>query len=234
MLAVSFIQVRNVKKVYQETDVPITALQNINLEITQQKLVSFIGPSGSGKSTLLNLLGCLDKPTGGEIIIKGEQVTEFSRIEAARFRAANISFVFQQFNLLPVLTTYENVEYPLVMVQSLSLTERKQRVLELLEEVGMTDQKNKYPRQLSGGQQQRVAIARALVTRPKLVLADEPTANLDSRTAQLIIQLMKKMKAEWQTTFLFATHDPKVVQEVEELYRIEDGGITKINQETMP
>ncbi|MGB2981640.1 MAG: ABC transporter ATP-binding protein, partial [Candidatus Zixiibacteriota bacterium] len=179
----ALIQLNKVSRVYEMGETSIQALADINLDIEQQTFVSFVGPSGSGKTTLLNLIGCLDKPSTGEIEVNGVRVNEFNRKDAAVFRGTNIGFIFQNFNLLPVLTVYENVEYPLIMVQSIAEKERHKRVLKYLEAVSMTDQKDKYPSQISGGQKQRVAVARALVTDPKLVLADEPTANLDHKSA---------------------------------------------------
>ncbi|RLC47685.1 MAG: ABC transporter ATP-binding protein [Candidatus Cloacimonadota bacterium] len=219
----SLVKLKNVKKIYQVGEVKVSALKDINLNINKGKFISFIGPSGSGKTTLLNLIGCLDKPTNGEIFINDVKVNQLGRKESAKFRGDNIGFIFQNFNLLPVLTVFENVEYPLIMVHSVPKTERKKRVLTLLEKVGMLDQKDKYPNQLSGGQKQRVAVARALVTNPKIVLADEPTANLDHKTAYRVIKTMHIMKNELGTTFIFATHDPKVVGEVETIYTLEDG-----------
>ncbi|OHE07764.1 MAG: ABC transporter, partial [Sulfurimonas sp. RIFOXYB2_FULL_37_5] len=195
------------------------------LEINEGEFVSLVGPSGSGKSTVLNMLGCLDTPTSGEIIIDGVSTKEMSRTQRANFRGENIGFIFQSFNLIPVLSVYENIEYPLIMIQNLSESERKSRVLKLLEEVGMLEQKDKTPDKISGGQMQRVAIARALVTNPKIVFADEPTANLDSKTAYMIIELMKKIQKEHQTTFIFATHDEKIVANVDRLITIVDGEI---------
>jgi putative ABC transport system ATP-binding protein len=172
---------------------------------------------------LLNLIGCLDKPSSGRLEVAGTDVTRLDRRQAAAFRGARIGFVFQSFNLIPVLTAFENAEYPLVMVQDRPASERRTRVLELLDAVGMADQRDKRPEQLSGGQKQRVAIARALVTRPELALADEPTANLDSETAHTIIALMKKMRDEIGTTFLFATHDTRIIGAAEIVYTLEDG-----------
>jgi putative ABC transport system ATP-binding protein len=184
-----------------------------------------VGPSGSGKSTLLNMLGCLDSPTKGEIYIDGTLVTGLSRSKMADFRGSNIGFIFQSFNLIPVLSVYENVEYPLIMIQNLSESQRQERVLSLLQAVGMEEHKDKTPDKISGGQMQRVAIARALVTNPKIVFADEPTANLDTKTAHKIIELMKKIQKDFQTTFVFATHDEKIVSNVDRLVTLVDGVI---------
>ncbi len=219
----SLIEVKDVKKVYQAGEVAVTALKGINIEIDKGTFVSFIGPSGSGKTTLLNLIGCLDKPTTGKVTINDVEVNQLDRKSAAEFRGNNIGFIFQNFNLLPVLTAYENVEYPLIMVQNVPKSERKERILALLEKVEMLDQKDKYPNQLSGGQMQRVSVARALVTNSKVVLADEPTANLDHDTAYKVIDIMRGMKDEFGTTFIFSTHDSKLVSEVEIVYTLEDG-----------
>jgi len=201
----------------------VRALRDVSFEIEPASFVSFIGPSGSGKTTLLNLIGCLDKPTEGNLNVVGTDVLKLDRHESAQFRGDNLGFIFQDFNLIPVLTVFENIEYPLIIVKNTPVGERRKRVMTVLEAVGMADQKDKYPDQISGGQKQRVAVARALVSDPKLVLADEPTANLDSKTAYTIIGLMKKMRDERKTTFIFSTHDQKIVGEAEILYLLEDG-----------
>ncbi|OFZ46243.1 MAG: ABC transporter [Bdellovibrionales bacterium RIFOXYB1_FULL_37_110] len=221
----SFIKLDSVGKIYVSGELTVPAIKDISLEINEASFVSFVGPSGSGKSTLLNLLGCLDQPSKGSVSINGTLVNKLNQLERANFRGKNIGFIFQNFNLLPVLTVFENVEYPLFMVQDIPKEERKKRVLNLLEKVGMLDQKNKYPNQLSGGQKQRVAVARALVTSPKVVLADEPTANLDSVTAFQVIKVLHHMRDAFGTTFVFATHDPKIVKEAEVIYTLEDGQI---------
>ncbi len=181
-------------KTYVSGDIKVEAIRGVDFSIEPASFVSFIGPSGSGKSTLLNMIGCLDPPTSGKLQVVGQEITNFNRQDAARFRGEHIGFVFQDFNLIPVLTVFENVEYPLLMVQSWPKEKRKQRVEEMLKAVGMADQAHKYPSQISGGQKQRVAVARALVTNAKLVLADEPTANLDRKTATIVIDLMKKRR----------------------------------------
>jgi putative ABC transport system ATP-binding protein len=219
----AIVEAKSLCKTYDTGEVSVRALNDVSFSIDAGSVVSFIGPSGSGKTTLLNLIGCLDRPTAGELLIDGMDVASLDRKQSARFRGKNIGFIFQDFNLVPILTVYENVEYPLIMVLDTPAAERKALVRELLEEVGMADQQRKYPDQISGGQKQRVSIARALVTKPKLVLADEPTANLDHKTAHLILALMKKIRAELRTTFVFSTHDPKIVGEAEVIYRIEDG-----------
>jgi putative ABC transport system ATP-binding protein len=214
---------QNVSKVYQTGEVVVTALKGVTFSIPKKAFLSIIGPSGSGKTTLLNLIGCLDKPSGGNLIVTGEDVSALNKTDAAVFRGKYIGFIFQGFNLIPVLTAYENVEYPLFMVRNVPAAKRQKQVLELLDAVGMTDQQRKKPNQLSGGQKQRVAIARALVTDPELVLADEPTANLDHDTAMSILVLMKKIREELGTTFVFSTHDSRIIGEAESIYRMEDG-----------
>jgi len=213
----------DLSKTYRTGQVTVDALKGLSFSIEKGSFVSFVGPSGSGKTTLLNLMGCLDRPSNGRLLVAGMEVSELNRRDAARFRGRNIGFIFQGFNLIPVLTAFENVEYPLIMVQSIPGAERQKRVLELLDAVGMIDQRNQLPDQLSGGQKQRVAVARALVTHPDLVLADEPTANLDHDTAHGIIRLMKKIRNEVQTTFVFSTHDVRIIDEAESIFRIEDG-----------
>lgn len=219
------ITAHHLKKVYQTGEIRQEVIKDLSLEISEGEFISLVGPSGSGKSTVLNMLGCLDTPTNGEITINGSPITGMSRTKMANFRGENIGFIFQSFNLIPVLSVYENIEYPLIMIQNLPEEERKSRVLTLLEEVGMLDHKDKTPDKISGGQMQRVAIARALVTNPKIVFADEPTANLDTKTAHMIIELMKKIQREHQTTFVFATHDEKIVSNVDRLITIVDGEI---------
>jgi len=221
----SLIIAENIQKVYKTGEVTVKALKGMNFEIEPASFVSFVGPSGSGKTTLLNLIGCLDKPTEGKLTVVGTDVLHLNRKQSASFRGSNIGFIFQDFNLIPVLTVYENIEYPLLMVQNTPAGERKKRVTALLDAVGMIDQKDKYPDQISGGQKQRVAVARALITNPKLVLADEPTANLDHKTAYMVIDLMKKMRDEFSTTFIFSTHDQKIVGEAEIIFTLEDGNL---------
>jgi putative ABC transport system ATP-binding protein len=221
----ALVAAENVTKDYIIGEVTVQALRGLTFEIEPASFVSFVGPSGSGKTTLLNLVGCLDKPTGGRLTVAGADVLSLDRKKSAFFRGANIGFIFQDFNLIPVLTVFENVEYPLLMVQNIPKTEREDRVMKLLDTVGMLEQEQKYPDQISGGQKQRVAVARALVTNPKLVLADEPTANLDQKTAYMVIELMKKMRDRLKTTFIFSTHDQKIVGEAEIIYTLVDGRI---------
>ena len=222
----SLITAQDLSKTYLKGEVKVDALKGLGFEIEPASCVSFVGPSGSGKTTLLNLVGCLDKPTSGILRVADTDVSMLDTRMAAAFRGKNIGFIFQDFNLIPVLTAYENVAYPLVVVQNTGANERNRRVLALLDAVGMREQRDKYPDQMSGGQKQRVAVARALVTNPKLVLADEPTANLDHKTAYRVIDIMKKMKNELGTTFIFSTHDQKIVGEAEITYALEDGELT--------
>jgi putative ABC transport system ATP-binding protein len=228
----SLVSLENVTKIYQAGEVPVTALKGLSLSIDRQAFVSFIGPSGSGKSTLLNLIGSLDKPTEGRVIVDDVDVASLGRAQAATFRGNTIGFVFQNFNLIPVLTVYENVEYPLLMLKHNAGKDRREHILHLLDKVGMLDQKDKFPNQISGGQKQRVAVARALVTNPKIVLADEPTANLDHATAFKVINIMHEMENEFGTTFIFSTHDPKIVGEAEIVYTLEDGAIVNRQSRT--
>jgi putative ABC transport system ATP-binding protein len=211
------------EKTYQAGDVEVPALRGVDFTIESGAFVAFVGPSGSGKSTLLNLIGCLDRPSSGTLRVLDTDIASLDRRAAADFRGTNIGFIFQDFNLIPVLTAYENIEYPLLMVQDWPAEKRRARVTELLNAVGMTDQADKRPDQLSGGQKQRVAVARALATNAKLVLADEPTANLDHDTAYRILELMKKMRDEFGTTFIFSTHDPKIMGAAEVTFALEDG-----------
>ena len=221
------IEAKNLKKVYKTGELDLEVIKDFSLNIDKGEFISLIGPSGSGKSTVLNMLGCLDTPTSGSLNINNQEITTLDKTQLANFRGEHIGFIFQSFNLIPVLSVYENIEYPLIMIQNLPEDERKKRVLNLLKEVGMLDQKDKFPDKISGGQKQRVAIARALVTNPKIVFADEPTANLDSVTANAVIDLMQKIQKEHNTTFVFATHDEKIVSKVNRLISIVDGHITE-------
>ncbi|MFZ5797806.1 MAG: ABC transporter ATP-binding protein [Desulfobulbus sp.] len=217
------VEAQGLKKTYTVGDIEVEAIRGVDFTISPETFVSFVGPSGSGKSTLLNMIGCLDRPSGGTLRVMDQEVATLNRKQSAAFRGQNIGFIFQDFNLLPVLTVYENIEYPLLMVQNVPADERRERVMALLAAVGMTEQRDKYPSQISGGQKQRVAVARALVTNPRLVLADEPTANLDHQTAYRVIELMKEMRDRFATTFVFSTHDPKIVGVAEIIHTLEDG-----------
>lgn len=228
----NLIRLVDVTKTYNTSEVPVTALKGINVEIEKRSFVSFIGPSGSGKSTLLNLLGALDRPSSGTVTVNGVDVARLERRQSAEFRGKTVGFIFQNFNLIPVLTVFENIEYPLLVVARTPLSERRKRVTDLLERVGMLPFQDKFPNQISGGQKQRVAVARALVTNPLLVLADEPTANLDHQSAYNVIQVMHEMQKELGTTFVFSTHDPKIVGEAEIVYTLEDGAIVNRQSRT--
>lgn len=221
----SLITASGLCKTYQSGDIMVEAIKDASFAIEPASFVAFVGPSGSGKSTLLNMVGCLDKPSCGELKVFDTDVSQLNQKDAAIFRGNHIGFVFQDFNLIPVLSAYENIEYPLIMVQDWPAAKRHARVMELLDAVGMSGQAYKQPGQLSGGQKQRVAVARALVTHAKIVLADEPTANLDSTTAHKVIDLMKDMRERFGTTFIFSTHDTKVMAEAEITYNLIDGQI---------
>jgi putative ABC transport system ATP-binding protein len=216
---------RDIQKIYQKGSVSVEALKGINLLIEKGEFLSIMGPSGSGKTTLLNIIGCLDVPTKGEVIYDGVALKNLKEDELSEYRKKNIGFIFQSYNLIPVLTVKENIELPLVVEKKLSPSEREKRVMELIEAVGLKGMEGRYPRELSGGQEQRVAIARALVKKPLLVLADEPTANLDSVTAEEIIEIMKQMNEIEKTTFIFSTHDPRVEKHAKRLIILKDGQI---------
>lgn len=222
----SLVTANGLTKTYRAGDIDIPAIKGIDFAIEPSSFVAFVGPSGSGKSTLLNMVGCLDHPTGGTLKVLDTDIATLDRRAAAKFRGEHIGFVFQDFNLIPVLTVFENIEYPLRMVQEWPKEKRRERVLRMLEAVGMADQAAKRPDQISGGQKQRVAVARALVSQPKLVLADEPTANLDHDTAYRILELMKRMRDEFRTTFIFSTHDAKIMGEAETTFTLEDGRLS--------
>ena len=219
----SLIRATNLTKTYRAGDVDVPAVRGVDFAIEPASFVAFVGPSGSGKSTVLNMIGCLDHPTSGAMNVLDTDVATLDRGASAAFRGKHIGFIFQDFNLIPVLTAYENIEYPLILVQNWPPAKRRDQVRSMLEAVGMSEQADKRPDQLSGGQKQRVAVARALVANSKLVLADEPTANLDHNTAFRIIELMKKMRDERGTTFVFSTHDPKIMREAEVTFTLEDG-----------
>jgi putative ABC transport system ATP-binding protein len=221
----TLIRAERLVKTYRSGEVEVPAIRGVDFTIDPRSFVVFVGPSGSGKTTLLNMIGCLDHPTGGKLTVLDTDVSTLDRRAAANFRGQHIGFVFQDFNLIPVLTVYENIEYPLIMVQNWPEAKRREQITRLLEAVGMAEQADKRPAQISGGQKQRVAVARALATNAELVLADEPTANLDHDTAFRIIELMKRMRDEFGTTFVFSTHDPKIMSEAEVVFALEDGRV---------
>ena len=215
---------RNVSKVYRQDAVAVKALTDVNLEIPRLDFVCLSGPSGSGKSTLLNLIGGLDRPTGGEIYVDGNRVDQMEKGALAELRLRRIGFVFQAYNLIPVLTARENVEF-VMQLQGVAAGERTRKAREILKEVGLEDLEDRRPGELSGGQQQRVAVARAIVSEPSLVLADEPTANLDSKTAENLMQLLRHMNQEHGVTFIFSTHDKLVMEFSRRLITLRDGRI---------
>jgi len=229
----NYVVLKDVGKSYRLDAVEVPALTDISLEVRPNRFTVISGPSGSGKTTLLNLIGCIDQADRGEIIVAGESVRRLSDDALSDFRVRHIGFIFQNFNLLPVLTAYENVEYPLLLARVAS-AKRRQRVLSLLEAVGLSDKAHHLPGQLSGGQRQRVAIARALAPAAPLVLADEPTANLDSRTGAAIIDLMRKMQRELQVSFVFSSHDPRVLAEADDAVLLRDGRIEAIERRDQP
>ena len=220
----TIVEVKNLVKKFQIGNGYFTALKGVNLEFSEGEFVGLVGPSGSGKTTLLNIIGTLDVPSDGEVVVLGKSVGKLTPKEAAQLRKEELGFIFQNYNLLPVYTVFENVEFPLLLL-NMSSEERKQRVMETLEWVGLTDKVNSRPSQLSGGECQRVAIARAMVKRPKLVLADEPTANLDAANSHNILQTMEKLNKELKTTFIFATHDEKVIGYLHRIIMLADGKI---------
>ena len=216
------VRLERVVKVYGTDGTEVRALRGIDLAVEPGEFTVVMGPSGSGKSTLLNLIGGLDRPTEGRVLIDGEETGGLSRSRLSRIRLEKIGFVFQAYNLIPVLTAYENAEYVL-MLQGSPPVERRKRVMELLRTVGLEGMENRFPREISGGQQQRVAIARAIAPEPELVLADEPTANLDSKTAASLLDLMAKLNEEKGATFLFSTHDPEVMKRARRIVVLKDG-----------
>ncbi|HEY9164613.1 MAG TPA: ABC transporter ATP-binding protein [Candidatus Kryptonia bacterium] len=218
------VRVENVKKTYQDNGVPVDALKGINLKILPQDFSVIAGPSGSGKTTLLNIIGTLDKPTEGKVYLDGAYVASKTRRELADIRLRKIGFVFQAYNLNPVLSALENVEFTM-MLRGINSVERKKKSLALLNQLGIGDLANKRPNEMSGGQQQRVAIARAISNDPRLVLADEPTANLDSETAARLLDLMERLNREDGITFVFSSHDPQVIDRAHRLLTLKDGQI---------
>ncbi len=218
------IQLENVTKIYSVGDVQTRALDNVSLNITQGEFTALVGPSGSGKTTMLQLMGCLDQPNSGAVKINGQDVTRFKANQRADLRRQEIGFIFQFFALVPVLSAYENVELPLLL-SAVDAKERRDRVMQLLDSVGLSHRVNHRPDQMSGGEQQRVAIARALAPRPLVVLADEPTANLDTANGQQAMEIMQRLNQETKTAFIFATHDPRVVAYARRVVKMRDGQV---------
>ena len=220
------VKIENVTRVYQIGKVETQALRGVDLSIKNGEFTALVGPSGSGKTTLLQMIGCLDQPTSGRVLINGKDVTSLNRNQRADMRRGTIGFIFQFFALIPTLTAYENVEMPLLL-NGHTPKERRERVMELLNAVDLADRANNRPDQLSGGQQQRVAVARALAPHPTLILADEPTANLDTTNGQQVMEIMKKLNQETGVTFIFATHDPRVISYAARVVTLHDGLIEK-------
>jgi len=225
---VDTIELTNVVKEYRLGKVTVPALKSINLRIENGEFSVIAGPSGSGKTTLLNLIGCVDVASSGDVVVSGQNTARLSERELTNLRLHKIGFIFQSFNLIPVLNVYDNVEFPLLLMKHLSKEERHSRVQHFIDKVGLGDHAKHRPNELSGGQRQRVAIARALVTKPRIVLADEPTANLDSLTGQSIIDLMKEINASEKTTFLFSTHDDNVIRQARRVIKLRDGVIESL------
>lgn len=219
------IDAHNISKIYNPKGIPVYAVNQVHLHIEEGEFTALVGPSGSGKTTLLNMIGGLDKPDEGNILIKGVDITKLPPNKLIDFRLNNIGFVFQSFNLIPVLTAMENVEF-IMLLQGIKKRDRKKRILQLFKEINMEDKINARPSQLSGGQQQRVAVARALASKPKFVLADEPTANLDSKSASNLLDIMALLNREENMTFLFSTHDQRVIERARRVITLVDGKIT--------
>jgi putative ABC transport system ATP-binding protein len=219
----AIVSVRDAVKNYKLGEVEVPALRGVTLDVAAGDFISIAGPSGSGKTTLLNLIGCVDTPTSGTVEVAGKDTRKLSERELTDLRLHTIGFIFQSFNLVAVLTVFQNIELPLLLQRELSGPDRTKRVMDLLERVGLREYASHRPSELSGGQRQRVAIARALVTRPQLVLADEPTANLDSVTGQNILDLMKELNRTEKTTFIFSTHDQSVMAHANSIVRLADG-----------
>jgi len=222
----TIVEVKNLVKKFPIGTGFFTALKSVNLIFSEGEFAGLVGPSGSGKTTLLNIIGSLDIPSEGEVVVLSKSVGKLTPREAATLRKENLGFIFQNYNLLPVYTVFENVEFPLLLL-NMSADERKQRVMETLEWLGLTDKVKSRPSQLSGGECQRVAIARAMVKRPSLVLADEPTANLDSVNSHNILKTMEKLNTELNTSFIFATHDEKVIGYLKRIIRLQDGKVVE-------
>jgi putative ABC transport system ATP-binding protein len=227
------LELKNVNKIYNSSEVKVHAVNNVSLDFAEAEFAAIVGPSGSGKTTLLNLIGGLDMPTSGEIIIAGTDLSALKPSELIDFRLNNIGFVFQSYNLIPVLTARENVEF-IMSLQKWPEKEKDERTLELLKDVGLGDRINSRPSKLSGGQQQRVAVARALASRPKFILADEPTANLDSKSATTLLEIMEKLNHESKITFIFSTHDPRVVKMAHRVITLEDGKVVSDDVRELP
>ena len=222
----ALIEINKLTKIYDGTAVPVTALKEVNIKIEKGEFTAIVGPSGSGKTTLLNIIGGLDVPTSGNVIIANVDISTYKPDELVNFRLHHIGFVFQAYNLIPVFTAKENVEF-IMLLQGLNKNEREKQAIELLEAVGLSDRVNNKPSELSGGQQQRIAVARALASKPSFVLADEPTANLDSVTADSLLDLMESLNKEFNMTFVFSTHDRRVIDRAHRVITLHDGAVEK-------
>lgn len=222
----ALIQINKVTKIYDGTAVPVKALNEVNLNVEVGEFTAIVGPSGSGKTTLLNIVGGLDVPTSGQVIVDNVDISTYKPDELVNFRLHHIGFVFQAYNLIPVFTAKENVEF-IMLLQGMSKSEREKRAIELLKAVGLGDRINNKPSELSGGQQQRIAVARALASKPSFVLADEPTANLDSATADSLLDLMENLNKEFNMTFVFSTHDQRVIDRAHRVITLHDGAVEK-------
>lgn len=220
----NILEVQGIRKIYDKDSMPVQALNGIDLKFERGEFASIVGPSGSGKTTLLNIIGGLDDPTEGNVTIDGINISALNGPKKTEFRMKNIGFVFQSFNLIPVLTVKENIEF-VMFLQGLSKDVREKRTAELINSVGLTEKTNSRPNKLSGGQQQRVAVARALASKPKFILADEPTANLDSKSTENLLDIMEKLNKEENITFIFSTHDARVVKRARRIVTIEDGKV---------
>ena len=224
------IRLRQVTRVYQEGSLEVLALRGVDLDVQKGEFTALAGPSGSGKTTLLNIIGVLDHPTSGKVRVAGRDIGTLDRGDAADFRLAHVGFIFQAYNLVPVLTAEENAEFTLLL-RGVPARERREKVMPLLERVGLAEMKDRKPHELSGGQQQRVAVVRALATDPAIVLADEPTANLDSETSAGLLDLMQELNGEFKTTFLFSTHDQVVIDRARKVVRLQDGRVASAGPE---
>jgi putative ABC transport system ATP-binding protein len=220
----SIIETHNLSKTYNPDSIPVYAVNGVNLKVEEGEFIALVGPSGSGKTTLLNLIGGLDYPTAGDVMVDEVDITKMNENKLIDFRLYNIGFVFQAYNLIPVLTASENVEF-VMLLQKKPKNERERRAVDLLEQVGLKEKLNNRPTELSGGQQQRVAVARALASKPRFILADEPTANLDSKSAENLLEIMAKLNNEEKMTFIFSTHDQRVIDKARRVVTLVDGKI---------
>ena len=225
----ALIEISKLNKIYNTSAIPVHAVRDVTLEIEKKEFMAVVGPSGSGKTTLLNIVGGLDKPSDGKVVIEGTDLSSMSSSKLVDYRLNHIGFVFQAYNLIPVFTARENVEF-IMLLQGVDKKEREQRAFDLLKQVGLDDRINTLPSQLSGGQQQRVAVARALASHPSFVLADEPTANLDSESAESLLDLMEELNSTYNMTFIFSTHDVRVMRRARRIVTLQDGKVFEDKQ----